>query len=1015
MPTHDTHRLEPLDTFARRHIGPRESEVAAMLGVVGFESIEALIEATIPSGIRLDAPMALSAPADRVRGEAELLAALRQIAGKNRVYRSCIGMGYHGTVTPGVILRNVLENPGWYTQYTPYQSEISQGRLEALLHFQTLVSELTGLPIAGASLLDEGTAAAEAMAMCVGATRRNKFFVASDCHPQTIEVVRTRADSLGIELVIDKPIVEAMDESLAGVLVQYPTTDGRIVCYEELAQAAHGRGALVVAAADPLALALFRPPGEWGADIAIGSMQRFGVPMGFGGPHAAYMACTERLTRKMPGRIIGVSKDAAGKVAYRMAIQTREQHIKRERATSNICTAQALLAIMAGMYGIYHGPEGLKAIAGRVRLWTLALRAGLQEAGHEIGEGEVFDTLRVKPVGCEAEAVLTTARNREINLRDFGDGTVGITLDETTEARLLADLLEVFGVSERRAGKPAPLVDDKPRAGKPAPLPGKSALLPGKSATLVEDLLVSAHTDIASAFVRTSAFMEHPIFHSCQSETEMLRHIFRLQGRDLSLVHATIPLGSCTMKLNGTSEMIPVTWPEFAELHPFAPTDQTEGYRELFAQLETWLAEITGFASVSLQPNAGSQGEYAGLMVIRAYHEARGEGGRDVCLIPASAHGTNPASAVIAGMKVVVVKCDEQGNIDVADLRVKAEQQAERLAALMVTYPSTHGVFEEAITEVCEIVHEFGGQVYMDGANMNAQVGFTSPGRIGADVCHLNLHKTFCIPHGGGGPGVGPIGVAAHLAPYLPGHPVVRPFEDSPRGRKSEEADAQESETLGAGESAIGAISAAPWGSASILPISWMYIALMGAPGLRQATEMAILSANYAAARLKGHYDILYTGEHGTVAHEFIIDCRAFEKSAGVKVEDIAKRLMDYSFHAPTMSFPVPGTLMIEPTESEPLAELDRLCEALIAIRGEIREIEEGVFDQEDNPLINAPHTAEMIATDEWTHPYSRAQAAYPLAGLRENKFWPACGRVDNPYGDRNLICSCPGIAEFSS
>ncbi len=971
MTTRNTQNLEPLDTFARRHIGPREGEVAAMLETVGYASLEALMDATVPSGIRLDAPMTLSPPADRLRGEAELLTELRTMAKQNRVFRSCIGMGYHGTVTPVVILRNVLENPGWYTQYTPYQSEISQGRLEALLHFQTVVSDLTGLPIAGASLLDEGTAAAEAMAMCVGATRRKKFFVASDCHPQTIEVVRTRADSIGIELVVGLPRIDAIDDSFAGVLVQYPTTDGRVECYEHLAEKTHGFGALLVAAADPLALTLLRPPGEWGADIAVGSMQRFGVPMGFGGPHAAYMAVTAKLTRKMPGRIIGVSKDAAGKPAYRMAIQTREQHIKRERATSNICTAQALLAIMAGMYGVYHGADGLRAIAERVRLWTEALRLGLVGLGHEIEDGVVFDTLRVKPMGRDAGAVLEAAKDRNINLRDFGDGTVGVSLDETCDAGLIDDLLLAFGAEETPD---------------------------------VTGLIVRAQVDVPSAFARTSEFLTHPIFHSCQSETEMLRHIFRLQGRDLSLVHATIPLGSCTMKLNGTSEMLPITWPEFADMHPFAPATQTEGYRELFVQLETWLAEITGFAAVSLQPNAGSQGEFAGLMVIRAHHEARGEGGRDVCLIPASAHGTNPASAITAGMKVVVVKCDERGNIDIDDLRERAEQHSEKLAALMVTYPSTHGVFEEAITEVCDIIHEFGGQVYMDGANMNAQVGLTSPGRIGADVCHLNLHKTFCIPHGGGGPGVGPIGVAAHLVPYLPGHPVVNPY-----------AKAQGSESLGLGSSAIGAISAAPWGSASILPISWVYIALMGAAGLTRATEIAILNANYMAARLRGHYDILYTGEKGTVAHEFIIDCRAFEKSAGVKVEDIAKRLMDYSFHAPTMSFPVPGTLMIEPTESEPLHELDRLCDALIAIRGEISEIEEGTLDREDNPLKNSPHTAEMIAADEWDHPYSRQRAAYPTPNLRENKFWPACARIDNPFGDRHLVCSCPSMDEFSS
>lgn len=952
--------FQPLDTFPRRHIGPSPKDAARMLEAVGFDSLDELIDATIPRGIRLEKPLRLGAPADRVRGEAELLGELRAMASKNKVFRSCIGMGYHGTMTPGVILRNVLENPGWYTQYTPYQSEIAQGRLEALLNFQTMVCDLTGLPVAGASLLDEATAAAEAMAMCVASTGRTRFFVADDCHPQTIGVVRTRAESLGVELLVGPPSADALGEGLAGVLVQYPTTDGRVECYRELAEAVHAAGGLLVAAADPLALTLLTPPGEWGADIAVGSTQRFGVPMGFGGPHAAYMSCTEKLTRKMPGRIIGVSRDATGKPAYRMAIQTREQHIKRERATSNICTAQALLAIVASMYAVYHGPEGLRAIAERVRLLTQSLRGGLLELGHEIGEELVFDTLRVRPKGRSATEVVRAARARRINLRDFGDGTVGVTLDETSDAALLADLLGAFG---REGGAD------------------------------IEALASSARTKIPEAFRRTSAYLTHPVFNSHHSETEMLRYIFSLQGRDLSLAHAMIPLGSCTMKLNATSEMLPVTWPDFSDLHPFAPADQTEGYRELFAQLEGWLAEITGLSAVSLQPNAGSQGEYAGLMVIRAYHRARGEARRDVCLIPESAHGTNPASAVVAGMKVVVVRCDQNGNIDVADLRAKAEKHRDTLAALMVTYPSTHGVFEEAITEVCSIVHEFGGQVYMDGANMNAQVGLTSPGRIGADVCHLNLHKTFCIPHGGGGPGMGPIGVAAHLAPHLPGHPIVQ---------------------SNAHANAMGPVSAAPWGSPSILPISWVYIALMGAEGLTEASRIAILSANYMAKRLEGHFDVLYRGRRGTVAHEFIIDCRPFEKAAGVTVEDIAKRLMDYSFHGPTMSWPVPGTLMIEPTESEPLSELDRMCDALIAIREEIRRIERGELDREDNPLKNAPHTAEMVASDRWDHPYPRELAAFPAEGLRAGKFWPACARVDNPYGDRNLVCTCPPIEQYA-
>ena len=956
---------EPLDTFPRRHIGPRLGEIARMLEVAGFASLDALIDATVPKAIRLRREIHLDGPAAGVRGERELLAELRQIAERNQVFRSCIGMGYHGTVAPGVILRNILENPGWYTQYTPYQSEISQGRLEALLNFQTMIADLTGLPVAGASLLDEGTAAAEAMAMCLSAHdhARTRFFVATDCHPQTIAVVQTRAERLGIEVVLGDPASAAIDQAFCGLLVQYPTTDGRVECYEALAERARTLGVLVVAACDPLALTLLRPPAEWGADIAVGSAQRFGVPMGFGGPHAAFLATREEHVRKMPGRIIGVSRDAEGRPAYRMAIQTREQHIKREKATSNICTAQALLAIMAGMYGVYHGPDGLRAIAERVRLWTQTLRAGLLARGHHIADDLVFDTLRVRPVGLDANAVLEAARKRRINLRDFGDGSVGVTLDETSDAALVGDLLAAFGAG---------------------------------GAADVEALVHKAHTEIPQAFARSTAFMAHPIFNSYHSETEMLRYIFKLQGKDLSLAHAMIPLGSCTMKLNATSEMLPVTWPEFADIHPFAPREQTEGYRTLFTQLEGWLAEITGLHAVSLQPNAGSQGEYAGLLVISAYHKARGEHGRDVCLIPSSAHGTNPASAVVAGMRVVVVRCDERGNIDLADLRAKAEQHADTLAALMVTYPSTHGVFEAAITEICAIVHEFGGQVYMDGANMNAQVGLTSPGAIGADVCHLNLHKTFCIPHGGGGPGMGPICVAEHLAPHLPGHPVVAPFDgDKPN--------------------AIGPVSAAPWGSPSILTISWVYIALMGAGGLRLATEMAILNANYMAKRLAGSYEVLYRGAHGAVAHEFIIDCRAFEKSSGVKVEDIAKRLMDYGFHAPTMSFPVPGTLMIEPTESEPLSEIDRLCDALIQIRAEIRDIEEGRLSRSDNPLKHAPHTISMLCADDWSHAYSRERAAFPLPGLRANKQWPACARVDNPYGDRNLMCSCPPVAEVAS
>jgi glycine dehydrogenase len=959
--------LLPTDMFVHRHVGPGESEVREMLSLLGCRSLEELTDLTVPSAIR--ARMSLDLPP---RGERELLDELRHIAGQNRVFRSFIGMGYHGTITPPVIQRNILENPGWYTQYTPYQAEIAQGRLEALLNFQTMIADLTGLPLAGASLLDEATAAAEAMAMCSaiagGNESRRRFLVAADCHPQTIAVVRTRGEPLGIAVeVFENPHnAGTIAPDVCGVLVQYPTTDGRVECYKELCEKAHAAGALVVAAADPLALTLLMPPGEWGADIAVGSAQRFGVPMGFGGPHPAYISTRTEYARRMPGRIIGVSRDAHGNVAYRMAIQTREQHIRREKATSNICTAQALLAIMAGMYAVYHGPEGLRAIAARVHAATQTLRQGLLELGHTIGEEAVFDTLRVRPAGRTARQVIDAATGRGINLRDFADGTVGVTLDETVTPADLGGILAAFG----------------------------------GGAEDVDALARRARVGHPPAFARTSPILTHPVFNTHHSETEMLRYIFTLQGRDLSLAHSMIPLGSCTMKLNATSEMLPVTWPEFGAIHPFAPADQTRGYRRMFADLEAWLAAITGFEAVSLQPNAGSQGEYAGLLVIRAYHRARGQGHRHVCLIPDSAHGTNPASAVVAGMRVVPVACDDRGNIDLADLRAKATEHAEHLACIMVTYPSTHGVFEEGIRELCRIIHEHGGQVYMDGANMNAQVGLTNPGAIGADVCHLNLHKTFCIPHGGGGPGMGPIAVAKHLAPYLPGHPVVTPFPEPTRA--------------GSGSHAIGPVAAAPWGSASILAISWVYVALMGAEGLRRATQIAVLNANYMAKRLEGHYPILYSGRNGRCAHEFIADCRAFEKSAGVKVDDIAKRLMDYGFHAPTMSFPVPGTLMIEPTESEPKAELDRFCDALIAIRDEIRAIEQGRMPRDDNPLKHAPHTAEAIAAEEWKHPYTRLAAAFPAPWLHERKFWPHVGRIDNPYGDRNLVCVCPPMREYA-
>jgi glycine dehydrogenase len=963
--------LNPSDTFWHRHIGPSDSEIAAMLEFLGYRSLAELTEATVPASIRLKKPMQLSGLGDQPKGEFELLTELRAIASQNKVCRSFIGMGYYDTITPPVILRNIMENPGWYTQYTPYQAEIAQGRLEALLNFQTMVADLTGLKLAGASLLDEATAAAEAMAMCfaVGEHQRKRFFVDRGCHPQTVAVVKTRAASLGIE-VVSLPAAGSAGEAWAdvcGVLVQYPDTSGDVRDYRDLAASAHAHGCLVVAATDLLALTLITPPGEWGADIAIGSAQRFGVPMGFGGPHAAFIATKDEYVRKMPGRIIGVSKDAQGNPAYRMAIQTREQHIRREKATSNICTAQALLAVMAGMYACYHGPEGLKAIAQRLHAYAGALALGLKRLGHSVLTETFFDTLRVKPAGAAA-SVLEAARQRDMNLRDFGDGTLGIALDETTTRADIAAIFEAF-------------------------TPGAAV---GKGGAFDADKLLSeANLAFPAPLTRTTAYLTHPVFNTHHSESEMLRYIFKLQGRDLSLAHSMIPLGSCTMKLNATSEMIPVTWPEFGRLHPFAPADQTKGYQRLFKDLETWLAEVSGFAAVSLQPNSGAQGEYAGLLVIHEYLKSIGQGHRDVCLIPQSAHGTNPASAVIAGMKVVVVATTSRGDIDIADLREKAAEHKSDLAALMVTYPSTHGVFEEGIKEICQIVHENGGQVYMDGANMNAQVGLASPGDIGADVCHINLHKTFCIPHGGGGPGMGPIGVAKHLAPFLPGHPVVNPGS--------------------AGEKAIGPVSAAPWGSPSIMTISWVYIALMGAAGLTKATQVAILNANYMAKRLEPHYGIVYTGTSGRVAHEFILECRPFEKTTGIKVDDIAKRLMDYGFHAPTMSFPVPGTLMIEPTESEPKAELDRFCDAMISIRAEVREVDSGTLDRADNPLRNAPHTIGAVSADTWSHPYPRSRAAFPAKWLHDHKFWPPVARIDNPYGDRNLVCVCPPLSEYAN
>jgi glycine dehydrogenase len=975
--------LGPADTFVRRHIGPSEDEVREMLGFLGLSSLDELADATVPEAIRLRRPLKLGPP----RGEHELLAELKAIASRNEVVRSFIGMGYYDTITPPVIQRNILENPGWYTQYTPYQAEIAQGRLEALLNFQTMVSDLTALPLANASLLDEATAAAEAMAMCrsIAGGEKHKFVIDGNAHPQTIAVVRTRARSMGIDLRVSDPADTSTllaDEHTCGVLIQYPGTDGRIFnldALNDIEVTVHGYGGLLVMAADLLALTLITPPGELGADIAVGSTQRFGVPVGFGGPHAAYMSTKPEHARKMPGRLVGVSKDSNGNPALRLAIQTREQHIRREKATSNICTAQVLLAVMAGMYAVYHGPHGLRRIAERVHALTLALAAGLERLGHSVGGGPFFDTIRLTPNGLPAEAVIASARSRGYNLRDYGDGSVGISLDEAADRNDVEALIESFsGGATFRLN-----VDELAEA--------------------------AAHTGNWQLATRNSSFLTHPVFNTYHSETELLRYITKLQSRDLSLTHSMIPLGSCTMKLNATSEMLPVTWPEFSRIHPFAPADQTKGYQQLFRDLETWLAEITGFAAVSLQPNAGSQGEYAGLLAIRGYHESH----RDVCLIPVSAHGTNPSSAIVAGMKVIAVACNERGDVDIADLRKKAAEHKDKLAALMVTYPSTHGVFEEGIVEACQVVHEHGGQVYMDGANMNAQVGLCRPGDIGADVCHLNLHKTFCIPHGGGGPGMGPIAVAEHLAPFLPGNPIadcgVR-IADSNAGDPSRNPQSEVRNP----QSRVGPVSAAPHGSASILPISWVYIALMGGEGLTRATQVAILNANYMAKRLGPYFPILFKGKGGRVAHEFVMDARRFDADAGVKVDDIAKRLMDYGFHAPTMSWPVPGTLMVEPTESESKPELDRFCDAMIAIREEIRAVEQGKADRADNVLKHAPHTAAALLSDTWSHKYTRSEAAFPAPWLKDHKFWPAVGRIDNPYGDRNLVCTCPPVDAYA-
>jgi len=934
------------DIFVDRHIGSNNKEINEMLNTLGFKSLEELVQKTIPSEIRDDAPLYISEAVD----ELNTIKSLRTIAGKNTVTRSYIGMGYTGTITPPVILRNILENPGWYTQYTPYQAEISQGRLEALLNFQTMVCDMTGMEIANASLLDEATAAAEAMAMMARLSpKRNIFYVALDCHPQTIDVLKTRAEPMGIQLVItNSENFEFNDETL-GVLIQYPATDGRITDYSELCDRAHENGSLVAVAADILSLALLKPPGEWGADIVVGSAQRFGVPMGYGGPHAAFFSTHKKYERKIPGRIIGVSQDAHGNPALRMALQTREQHIRRDRATSNICTAQVLLAIMSGMYAVYHGPYGIRRIAERVNYLTAMLAGSLEKAGFEFVHDHYFDTVRFKADSHFVSKAIAVG----MLFGDYGDGTIGITIDETSSIEDVKDILNVF----------------------------EAETLEPSGQTIQKDI------------IRSSSFLEHPVFNTHHSETEMLRYIYKLQQKDLSLATSMIPLGSCTMKLNATTEMLGITWREFANLHPFAPEEHAQGYKKIITELGGWLCNMTGFTGYSFQPNSGAQGEYTGLKVISAFHKANGNKHRNVCLIPASAHGTNPASAVMNGMKVIVVKYDDNGNIDLEDLTTKAEAHSANLAALMVTYPSTHGVFEAHIMDVCKVIHDHGGQVYLDGANLNAMVGLCKPADFGADVCHINLHKTFCIPHGGGGPGMGPIFTQDHLTKFLPGHPIVRT----------------------SGDEGINAVSAAPFGSASILPISWTYIKMLGGDGLKKATQVAILNANYMAKILSEHFDILYTGQNGMVGHEFIVDMRPFKKSSGITDEDVAKRLMDYGFHAPTMSFPVPGTLMIEPTESENKAELDRFCRALIQIKDEILAIENGKTDKDDNVLKNAPHTARHVSADEWSHSYSREQAAYPAPCTKENKFWPAVGRIDNAFGDRNLVCSCPPIENYGS
>jgi glycine dehydrogenase len=950
----------PPSDFQSRHLGPRPADVAAMLHTIGVGSVDELIDQTIPQGIRRLDNMEMPVPMN----EQELIEHLRGLADQNQVYQCHIGMGYYPVQVPGVIQRNILENPGWYTQYTPYQAEIAQGRLEALLNFQTLVCDLTGMDIANASLLDEATAAAEAMLMLFAQRNRaesRKFFVSHKLYPQTRAVLQTRAEPLGIELVLGRVDDFEFDEAYFGMIFQYPDGYGQIRDYKALTNKATEQQIKVAVIADPMALVLLESPGSWGADVVVGSMQRFGVPMGYGGPHAAYFATRDAFKRNLPGRLIGVSRDAQGRVALRMALQTREQHIRREKATSNICTAQVLLAIMSSMYAVYHGPEGLKEIALRIHRRAAVLDAALKLMGFEQVNAQYFDTLQVELPEEELQKLKNIAEGKRINLNFLVPGQVGVSVDETTSLAQLTQVVLVF-----------------------------AAITNGKQVDLVA-LDKEASVQIHPEFLRTDEILQHPVFHSYRSEHQMLRYIKRLESRDLSLCHSMIPLGSCTMKLNATTEMVAVTWPEFANLHPFAPVEQAKGYKSMFDMLTEDLRQVTGFPGISLQPNSGAQGEYAGLMVIRAYHISRGDGHRNIALIPSSAHGTNPASAVMAGMQVVVVACDERGNISLDDLKVQAARHSDRLAALMVTYPSTHGVFETTIREICSVIHEHGGQVYMDGANMNAQVGLTSPALIGADVCHLNLHKTFCIPHGGGGPGMGPIGVAAHLAPFLPGHPVVE---------------------VNPSKSAITPVSGAPWGSAGILPIPYAYARMMGGVGLTEATRLAIVNANYIMARLKGSFAVLYTGPGGHCAHEMIIDLRPFKASAGIEVEDVAKRLMDYGFHAPTVSFPVAGTIMIEPTESEDKPELDRFCDAMLHIREEIREVEMGIYDREMNVLKQAPHTAFELVGD-WTRPYPREKAVFPLPWVRESKFWPTVGRVNNTHGDRNLFCVCPPIESY--